>query len=77
MGRLLGQGAMSEVFEAVDELTGRAVAVKVVRSGDPDLARRMAQEARALELVELDRPGSDGDPGYWIPTNSWSVLLAA
>ena len=25
----------------------------------------------------LDRPGSDGDPGYWIPTNSWSVLLAA
>src|ERR1700722_4141732 len=55
LGRLLGQGAMSEVFEAVDERTGIAVAVKVVRSGDPDLARRMAQEARALELV--DHPG--------------------
>jgi eukaryotic-like serine/threonine-protein kinase len=52
LGRLLGQGAMSEVFEAVDERTGVAVAVKIVRSGDPDLARRMAQEARALELVE-------------------------
>jgi serine/threonine protein kinase len=52
LGRLLGQGAMSEVFEALDERTGVAVAVKVVRSGDADLARRMAQEARALELVE-------------------------
>ena len=24
-----------------------------------------------------NRPGSDGDSGYWIPTSCWSVLLAA
>jgi hypothetical protein len=52
LGRLLGHGAMSEVYEAFDERTGVAVAIKIVRSGDPDLALRLAQEARALELVE-------------------------
>jgi serine/threonine protein kinase len=84
MGRLLGQGAMSEVFEAVDELTGRAVAVKVVRSGDPDLARRMAQEARALELVEhpglvrlLDTGSTDSKAYLVMELIDGSTLAAA
>ena len=50
--RLRGQGGMSDVYEATDERRGVAVAVKVVRSDDPDLARRLQQEVRALGRVE-------------------------
>ncbi len=46
---------MSDVFEAVDETTQQTVAVKVVRSSDPELARRFAQEVRTLAL--MDHPG--------------------
>jgi hypothetical protein len=53
--QMLGQGGMSDVFRAVDVTTGERVAVKVVRSADPDLARRMAQEAKAL--ARLEHPG--------------------
>ncbi len=75
---------MSEVFEAVDERTGIAVAVKVVRSGDPDLARRMAQEARALELVEhpglvrlLDTGSTDSKAYLVMELIEGSTLAAA
>jgi eukaryotic-like serine/threonine-protein kinase len=75
---------MSEVFEAVDERTGVAVAVKVVRSGDPDLARRMAQEARALELVEhpglvrlLDTGSTDSKAYLVMELIDGSTLAAA
>ena len=50
--RLLGQGGMSDVYEAVDERSDTAVAIKFVRSADPELARRFAQEVRALGRVE-------------------------
>jgi hypothetical protein len=53
--RLLGGGGMSDVYEAFDESTGRDVAVKIVRSSDPEFRRRLAQEARALE--SLEHPG--------------------
>jgi hypothetical protein len=53
--RLLGQGGMSDVYEAVDERDGGAVAVKIVRSGDPEFARRLAREATVLE--RLEHPG--------------------
>lgn len=53
--RLLGHGGMSDVYEAIDESTQQSVAVKVVRSADPELARRFAQEVRALALI--DHPG--------------------
>jgi serine/threonine protein kinase len=46
---------MSDVYEAVDERSGAVVAVKIVRSGDPEFARRLAQEAKALE--RLEHPG--------------------
>jgi serine/threonine protein kinase len=50
--RLLGRGGMSDVYEAFDESSGRGVAVKIVRSSDPEFGRRLAQEARALESFE-------------------------
>src|SRR6202030_3823026 len=53
--RLLGHGGMSDVYEALDESSQQAVAVKVVRSADPELPRRFAQEVRALALI--DHPG--------------------
>ena len=54
--RLLGQGGMSDVYEAVDERSDTAVAIKFVRSADPELARRFAQEVRAL-LDASSTPG--------------------
>ncbi len=53
--RLLGHGGMSDVFEATDEESHTTVAVKVVRSADAGLARRMAQEGRVLS--RLEHPG--------------------
>jgi hypothetical protein len=43
---------MSDVYRAVDQRSGTAVAVKIVRSGDPEFARRLAQEVRALQRIE-------------------------
>ena len=52
---LLGHGGMSDVYRAIDQHTGNPVAVKVVRSNDPEFARRLAQEAQVLE--RLQHPG--------------------
>jgi len=70
--RLLGRGGMSDVYEATDEDTGATVAVKVVRSGDPEFVRRLTQEARALErfehpgLIQLLDTGLAGDDAYLV-----------
>jgi serine/threonine protein kinase len=53
--RMIGQGGMADVFHAVDVEDGEAVAIKLVRSSDPELARRFAQEAKAL--ARLQHPG--------------------
>jgi eukaryotic-like serine/threonine-protein kinase len=50
--RSIGHGGMADVFEAVDESSGVRVALKIVRSSDAELARRFAQEIRALEMLE-------------------------
>jgi eukaryotic-like serine/threonine-protein kinase len=52
---LLGHGGMSDVYRADDLLGGGQVALKIVRSDDPSFARRLVQEAGALE--RLDHPG--------------------
>src|SRR5581483_3661280 len=52
LGPLLGQGGMSDVFRAVDAQTETPVALKIVRSGDPELARRLAQEVRVHQRIE-------------------------
>jgi serine/threonine protein kinase len=70
--RLLGRGGMSDVYQALDQRSSNAVALKIVRSGDPEMARRLAQEARALErlvhpgLITLLETGSVGDQAYLV-----------
>jgi hypothetical protein len=46
---------MSDVYRAVDERSGSAVAVKVIRSTDSDLAQRLSREIRVHE--QFDHPG--------------------
>jgi hypothetical protein len=63
---------MSDVYQALDQQSSTAVALKIVRSGDPELARRLAQEARALErlvhpgLISLLDTGTVGDQAYLV-----------
>jgi eukaryotic-like serine/threonine-protein kinase len=70
--RLLGQGGMSDVYEAFDETTGTSVAVKIVRSNDPEYGHRLAQEAHALEsfehpaLVRLLDVGDETGQAYFV-----------
>lgn len=70
--RLLGRGGMSDVYEAVDERNGTTVALKIVRSGDPEFVRRLTQEARALEsfehpgLIRLLDTGLAGDDAFLV-----------
>lgn len=52
---LLGHGGMSDVYRADDTTGGPPVAVKLVRSTDPEFARRLTQEAAAV--ARLDHPG--------------------
>ena len=72
VGRLLGRGGTSDVFEAIDERTGGPVAIKVVRSDDPEFVRRLVEEARALEsfdgpgLVRFLDTGVHGDRAYLV-----------
>ncbi len=49
---LIGTGGMSRVFRAWDPRLKRHVAIKLLRSDDPDLARRFLREAQAQARVE-------------------------
>ena len=52
--RLIGEGGMGSVFEAVQEPTGRRVAIKILRpdcAHQPDLVKRFFNEARATNLI--------------------------
>src|SRR6185503_1947788 len=48
----LGAGAMGEVWEATNELTGCKVALKRILNPTDDLRRRLLQEARACGSLE-------------------------
>ena len=80
--RLLGRGGMSDVYEAVDERSGVAVALKVLRSSDPEFIRRLAHEARALEnfehpgLVRLYEMGLAGDQTFLVMEYVEGITLA-
>ncbi len=50
----LGEGAMGRVYRAVDRRLGRPVALKFLRSDDPDQVDRFLREARAQGRIEHD-----------------------
>lgn len=69
---LIGQGGMADVYRAIDTEEGGPVALKLLRSPDPVLARRLANEARTLEsfdhpnLVRLLGTGIDEGCAYLV-----------
>jgi serine/threonine protein kinase len=73
---------MSDVYEALDVRTGVSVAIKVVRSGDPEFVQRLSHEARALEsfehpgLVRLFDTGLAGDQAYLVMEYVDGITLA-
>jgi eukaryotic-like serine/threonine-protein kinase len=72
-GRLLGQGGMGEVYEAVHLGTSRKVALKLVKTEyldtDGEVASRFRREARAVgsidspHIVEVLDAGEDKETG--------------
>jgi serine/threonine protein kinase len=72
----LGQGGMGTVFRARDELLGREVALKVLRSADAprDLAERLEREAGVL--ARLEHPGvvPVHDRGVLPDGRAWYVM---
>jgi eukaryotic-like serine/threonine-protein kinase len=69
--RVIGQGGMGAVFEATQLELGRRVAVKIVRSLDPDTLERFKREARILaslnhaNIVEI-LDFSASEPAYLV-----------
>ncbi|HNN93239.1 MAG TPA: protein kinase [Pseudomonadota bacterium] len=56
--RVIGEGGMGSVFEAVHKALGRRVAIKVMKAvyaADPESLTRLFNEARAVNLI--DHPG--------------------
>jgi tRNA A-37 threonylcarbamoyl transferase component Bud32 len=71
--RVIGEGAMAVVHQAIDLRLDREVAVKVFRPGiDPSVRSRFGAEARALArlshpgLVSIFDAGVDGDRPYLV-----------
>ncbi len=50
----IGSGGMGRVFRARDEVLDRKVAVKILRSDDPETLARFAREARAQARIQDD-----------------------
>jgi len=49
---VLGQGGMGVVFKARDRRLGRVVALKFIRSADPEMVARFQREARAQARID-------------------------
>jgi serine/threonine-protein kinase len=57
LGRLIGEGAMGEVYEAIDTTRGTSAAVKVLRRealGEPSIIRRFLSEARIVASLKSE-----------------------
>ena len=70
---------MSDVYEALDVRTGISVAIKIVRSGDPEFVQRLSHEARALESFQHPGLVQLFDTGLAAirRTSSWSTLTGS
>ncbi len=72
--RPLGEGGMGVVWSAIHTVSGKQVALKLLRTSDatrPDARRRLLREARALSAVKHPNVVSihdviDNDDGAWI-----------
>lgn len=70
----LGEGSFGEVFRAVDRISGRIVAIKVLHRHDDDARRRFHREAVALHsqlanehvVTLLDHAGLNDDEPYLV-----------
>jgi hypothetical protein len=61
LGKLIGQGGMGKVYEAVHEIMGRSVAIKVINAqitDDKNNATRFIQEIRALSKLNHPNIGT-------------------
>lgn len=54
IGDCLGEGGMARVYHAFDRQLGRPVALKILRTRDPETPRRLLREARAQARVRHD-----------------------
>jgi serine/threonine-protein kinase len=83
LDELLGRGSMGEVWRATDQLLGRRVAVKLLRTGEATDTERFRLEA--LTAARLNHPhvvsvydfGSDRDQLYLVMEciDGWSLAL--
>jgi len=73
LGRLIGEGAMGEVYDAVDTRTGAPAAVKLLRRAameDRWIVQRFLTEARVVTALQTDhiaRVLETADPGSGLP----------
>ena len=73
LGRIVGRGAMGEVYAAQSTIQSRSAAIKVLRTeGDPEYAIRFQREAeiaramRGENLVEVLQTGNDSGGAVYI-----------
>lgn len=75
--RLLGEGGMGSVFEAVQEPLGRRVAVKVLRpeyARQADVVKRFFNEARATTLIDHPSIVQVSDYGHLSEGTAYLVM---
>lgn len=67
--RFLGEGGMGTVYRGRDPRLGRSVAIKLLKTNDPDLLQRFLQEARSQAKIQhehvcrvYDAGEADGEP---------------
>lgn len=82
LGRLLGEGAMGEVYDAVDTRSGGAAAVKLLRREvieDRRVVQRFLTEARIVTSLQTDHIARVLETGIRRPacrTSPWSACTA-
>ena len=75
--RLLGEGGMGSVYEAVQEPIGRRVAVKVLRpeyARQPEVVKRFFNEARATNLIDHPSIVQVSDYGHLSEGTAYLVM---